>query len=85
MNVFQQLVNKRVKAVTVCDLLKYSKNYQVPISQEQAKMIVAIIKSKQNLNIFDESQRRQLLREIAKQTSLDIARQLNKIFITFMK
>lgn len=85
MSVFQQLVNKRLRTVTVKDVIKYSKNYQIPISVEQAKKIVAILRSKQKLNIFNDDERKAVLREIAKQTNVNIARQFNKVFMTFMK
>jgi hypothetical protein len=85
MNVFQQLVNKKIKSVTEKDLMNYGKNYHLSLTNDQAKKVIALLKTKQNLNIFNEKERKQLLREIAKATNLTIARQLNKLFTTFTK
>lgn len=85
MNVYQQLVNQKIKAVTDKDLLKYSKTYQISLTPKQAKQIISLIRNTPNLNIFNNAQRKKLLREIAKITNIEMARQLNKLFNTFVK
>lgn len=85
MNVYQQLVNQKLKSVTEKDLIKYSKTYDIPITNLQAKQIAFVIRNTKNLNIFNDHERKKLLKEIARITNLNVARQLNKLFLTYTK
>ncbi|MCA1031767.1 DUF2624 domain-containing protein [Bacillus timonensis] len=82
MNIFQQIVNQKLSAITVSDLLSYSKQYNIQISRDQAQKVVTILRNKK-INIFDLSERKSLLKDIAKITSPEIARQVNTIFNKF--
>ncbi|WP_242222941.1 DUF2624 domain-containing protein [Bacillus cereus group sp. BfR-BA-01380] len=84
MNLIQQFVNKKINNMTSKELLKYSNEYEVPITSEQADKIVTLIQGK-NINIYDVQERLQLLKQIAKVTSPATAQQINTLFQKLIK
>lgn len=78
MNFIQQIVNKKLNNITTNELLKLSKEYQIPITEEQAQKIVALIKGK-NINIYSHTERIELIKQIAKVTSPSTAQQVNTL------
>ena len=64
--------------------MKYSKEYEVPITAAQADQIVVLIKGK-NINIYDNNERLELLKQIAKVTSPTTAQQVNTLFQQLLK
>jgi len=79
MNLIQMMVNKKVNNITPQELINFSNQYQVPLSLDQATKITTLLRG-QNINIFDDFQRSQLLNRIAGVTSLQTAHQMNAIF-----
>lgn len=84
MNLIQQFVNKKLNNMTSKELLKYSVEYGVSITNEQADKIVTLIQGKQ-INIYDNQERLQLLKQIAKVTSPATAQQINTLFQKLIK
>ena len=84
MNLIQQFINKKINNMTSKELLKYSKEYEVPITSEQADTIVTLIQGK-HINIYDVQERLQLLKQIAKVTSPATAQQINTLFQKLIK
>ena len=78
MNFIQQIVNKKLNNITANELLKLSKEYQIPITEEQAQKIVSLIKGK-NINIYSHIERIELIKQIAKVTSPSTAQQVNTL------
>ena len=70
--------------MTTKELLKYSKEYAVSITTEQAEQIVPLLKG-QNVNIYDTGERLELLKKIAKVTSTATAQQINTLFQQLLK
>ncbi|BCC25681.1 tRNA methyltransferase [Bacillus cereus] len=64
--------------------MKYSKEYEVPITTAQADQIVVLMKGK-NINIYDNDERLELLKQIAKVTSPATAQQVNTLFQQLLK
>lgn len=83
MNIYQQIINQKLKTLTPGDLVKYGKQYEIYVTKEQAANVLKLIRSKKNINIFNPEEKNQLLREIARVTSPDVARKLNQLFIKF--
>ncbi|MFS0861580.1 DUF2624 domain-containing protein [Fredinandcohnia sp. 179-A 10B2 NHS] len=83
MNIYQQIINQKLKTLTPGDLVKYGKQYEIYVTKEQAANVLKLIKSKKNINIFNAEEKNQLLREIARVTSPEVARKLNQLFIKF--
>lgn len=84
MNLIQQFVNKKINNMTSKELLKYSKEYEVAITSEQADKIVTLIQGKQ-INIYNVQERLQLLKQIATVTSPATAQQINTLFQKLIK
>ncbi|ENQ3079917.1 DUF2624 domain-containing protein [Bacillus cereus] len=84
MNLIQQFVNKKLNNMTSKELLKYSAEYGVPITNEQADKIVTLLQGK-HINIYDDQERLQLLKQIAKVTSPATAQQINTLFQKLIK
>ncbi len=51
--------------MTPKELLKYSKEYEIPITTEQADQIVLLMKGK-NINIYNTDERLELLKKLRK-------------------
>ena len=84
MNLIKQLVNKKLNHISTKELLKYSKEYDVPITTAQADQIVGLMKGK-NINIYDNDERLALLKQIAQVTSPATAQQVNTFFQQLLK
>ncbi len=84
MNLIKQLVNKKLNHISTKELLKYSKEYDVPITTAQADQIVGLMKGK-NINIYDNDERLALLKQIAQVTSPTTAQQVNTLFQQLLK
>ncbi|WP_242145319.1 MULTISPECIES: DUF2624 domain-containing protein [unclassified Bacillus cereus group] len=84
MNLIKQIVNKKINSMSPKELLKYSKEYKIPITTEQADQIVLLMKGK-NINIYDTDERLELLKKIAKVTSPSTAQQVNTLFQKLLK
>ncbi|WP_245864055.1 DUF2624 domain-containing protein [Fredinandcohnia onubensis] len=83
MNIYQQIINQKLKTLTPDDLMKYGKQYDIYVSKEQATNVLKLIQKNKNINIFNPEEKNQLLREIARVTSPEVARKLNQLFIKF--
>jgi hypothetical protein len=84
MNIIQQIINKKLNNITVEELLKFSKEYQIPITVDQAQQVVFLIKG-QNINIYNTAERLELIKKIAKVTSPATAQQVNILLQNLLK
>ncbi len=87
MNIYQRIVNQKIKTITVDELLSYSKQYDISLTKPQAQKAIGYLRTKadKKIDIFDPTERKKLLKEIAKVTSPEVARQLNSLFLQFTK
>lgn len=82
MSIFENIVNHKINTITAEELLKYANQFQVPLSYSQAKQISTYLRGK-NINIFSDSERHHLLREISKLTGPATAQAVNQLFLQF--
>lgn len=82
--IFENIINHKINTITTDELLKYAKQFQVNINREQAKKIAEYLRS-EKVNIFNDSARATLVREIAKIAGPETAREVNRLFIQFTK
>jgi post-segregation antitoxin (ccd killing protein) len=82
--IFENIINHKINTITTDELLKYAKQFQVNISREQAKKIAEYLRS-EKVNIFNDSARASLVREIAKIAGPETAKEVNRLFIQFTK
>ncbi|WP_210365956.1 DUF2624 domain-containing protein [Bacillus sp. REN3] len=84
MAIFENIINHKIKTISADELLKYASQFQISITKEQAQKIARYLRGKQ-VNIFNDSERTALIKEIARITGPETARQVNKLFIQFTK
>ncbi|MGG1677436.1 DUF2624 domain-containing protein [Neobacillus sp. NRS-1170] len=84
MKIFENIINHKINTITADELLKYADQFNIVINRQQAAKISAYLRGK-NINIFDNTQRTQIVREIAKVAGPETAREVNKLFMSFTK
>lgn len=84
MSIFQNIINHKLNTITADELLKYAGQYQISLSKKEATKIAHYIKGK-NVNIFNDGERSHLIRELAKITNIDTAKEVNRLLSSFTK
>lgn len=84
MNIYQQIVNKKLHNISPEELMNYSAQYNISLTTDQAKKVSALLQSKK-VNVFNTSERIQLMKEVAKITGHETAKKVNQLFIEFTK
>ncbi len=82
--IFQSIINHKINTITAEELLKYAEQFNISVTRQQAGKIAEYLRGK-NVNIFDDSQRAQLVKEIAKTAGPTTAREVNKLFMQLAK
>jgi transcriptional/translational regulatory protein YebC/TACO1 len=82
--IFESIINHKVNTITPEELIKYANQFNISVSPQQAKKIAEYLRGK-NINIFDTTQRAQLVKQIAKSAGPETAREVNKLLIQFTK
>ena len=67
MSIFQNIINHKLNTMTADELLQYADQYQISLSRKEASQIANYLKGKK-VNIFNDGERTQLIRELAKIT-----------------
>ncbi|MGZ4159394.1 MAG: DUF2624 domain-containing protein [Neobacillus sp.] len=84
MKIFENIINHKINTITADELLKYAQQFNISLNRLQANKIAGYLRGK-NVNIFDDSQRAALVKEIAKSAGPETAREVNKLFMQFTK
>lgn len=84
MSIFHSIVNHKVNTITAEELLKYAKQFNVSISQQQAKQIADYLRGR-NINIFNEIERANAIKEISKLAGAQTAYSIQQIITKFTK
>ncbi|AFI29068.1 tRNA methyltransferase [Bacillus sp. A053] len=82
MILFQRIILQRLNQATADDLLKYSKQYGISLTRSQAVEVANLLNGK-NVNIFNESERMRLLKQVETITSKETAQTVNELFKQF--
>ncbi|UII54895.1 DUF2624 domain-containing protein [Cytobacillus spongiae] len=82
MKIFENIINHKISTITADELMKYAKQFQISINPEEAKQIAKYLKGKQ-INIFNDSERAKVIKEIAKVAGPSTAKEVNRLFIQF--
>lgn len=82
MILFQRIINQKLNNISVEELMQYAKQFNVSIGRAQAAEVVKTMHG-QNINIFNQNERKQLLEKISTITSPQTAQQVNLIFQKF--
>lgn len=84
MTIFQSIINHKINTISAEELIKYANQFNISVTRQQAVKIAEYLRGK-NVNIFDDSQRAQIVKEIAKAAGPETAREVNKLFIQLTK
>ena len=84
MNIYQQIVNKKLHNISPEELMNYSAQYNISLTNDQAKKVSALLQSKK-VNVFNTSERIQLMKEVARITGHETAKKVNQLFMEFTK
>lgn len=84
MKIFENIINHKISTITASELLKYANQFNISINKSQAAKIAEYLRGK-NVNIFNDSERTKLIKEIAKIAGPETARSVNQLFIQFTK
>jgi hypothetical protein len=84
MKIFENIINHKINTITGDELLKYANQFKINVTRTQAQKIAEYLRGRQ-VNIFDSAQRASLIKEIAKVTDVETAREVNKLFVQFTK
>lgn len=82
MKMIKNMVNYKINAITPEELLKYAGQFQISLSKQEAEKIAKYLSGK-NIDVFDDRDRSQLIREVAKIAGPETAKKLNKLFLQF--
>ncbi|MBU8879410.1 DUF2624 domain-containing protein [Bacillus sp. FJAT-29790] len=84
MKIFENIINHKINNITTDELLKYGDQFQISITRQQAKKIVDYLRGKQ-VNIFNDSERTKIVKEIARIAGPETAREVNRLFTQLTK
>lgn len=84
MKIFESIINHKINTMTADELLKYANQFQISVTKTQAEQIAGYLRGKQ-VNIFNDKERRLLIKEIAKTAGANTAKQVNQLFLLFTK
>jgi len=84
MNIYEHIINQKIKTITPEELIAYGNQYNIPLTKEEAQKIIQLAR-KHKINVFDSTERVKWVRELAKITSPQTAKQANALFLKFMK
>nr|WGD85407.1 DUF2624 domain-containing protein [Bacillus subtilis] len=82
MILFQRIILQRLNQATADDLLKYSKQYGISLTRSYTVEVANLLYGK-NVNIFNESERMRLLKQVETITSKETAQTVNELFKQF--
>lgn len=84
MNPFvQQFINQKIKTITVDELLKHAKAYNVHLSAQEAAKIIEILKSEKTISIENDEQHRKIIKRIGKEINVNLAKKANELLKQF--
>ncbi len=84
LQIFENIINHKLKSITAQELLKYANQFQLKLSKNQAEKIAQYLRGN-TLNIFQDSERAQIIKDIAKIAGPETAKEINKLFLSFAK
>jgi hypothetical protein len=79
----QQMINFKINTMTTGELLNLASEYQLSITEREARQIVSILK-KEKVDIANAEQRKTILREIAAVAGRDTAKKIDTLFQSFI-
>lgn len=76
------MINYKMNSITADELLKYANQFHVQLNSEEAEKITTYLRGK-HFDIFNNTERTKIIKEIAKIANPETAREINRLFIRF--
>ncbi|MFC7060651.1 DUF2624 domain-containing protein [Halobacillus seohaensis] len=83
-NIAQQYITHKMKHLTVDELISYSQQYNIPLTNEEAMKVISELR-KNKENPFDPHGRKKMLRKLAAITSDQTAHSVDLLIHKFAK
>ncbi|WP_394232987.1 DUF2624 domain-containing protein [Niallia oryzisoli] len=84
MKIFANIINHKINTITPEELLRYANIFKISITNSQAVQIAKYLRGRQ-VNIFDDRERATLIKEIARATDIETAKEVNRLLVELMK
>lgn len=84
MSLFENIINHKISTITADELLKYANQFQISITRSEAAQIASYLRGTR-VNIFSDVERAKLVKEIAKVSGVETAKEVNRLFLQFTK
>lgn len=84
MRIFANIINHKINTITTEELLRYANIFKISITESQAVQISKYLRGRQ-VNIFDDRERAALIKEIARTTGVETAKEVNRLLVELMK
>jgi|GEM_PF-1103037 len=81
----KHLVNQKINGLTSEELMKFGKKYGFKISRKDAETIINLLHARGGFDVFQEKERRALLKEIAQKTNADLSQSMEGLFQRLIK
>ncbi|BAB05106.1 DUF2624 domain-containing protein [Halalkalibacterium halodurans] len=83
MNPFMiQMVNQKLNSLTAPELLQLAKQYGIPLTGNQAKDVIAILRS-ESVDVGNEAQVKRLIERLQQETDPQLAQTINQLLTQF--
>ncbi|KMY43742.1 hypothetical protein AC622_05370 [Bacillus sp. FJAT-27916] len=79
MKLFETIINMKLNRITTSELLSFSRQQGITLSNTEADHIVALLKGK-SVNIFEQTERAKLLVQIEKIIGSERAKHIEQLF-----
>lgn len=84
MKIFENIINHKIKTITAEELLKYANQFNITLNNSKAEKVAQYLRNTQ-LSVFNDDERSKMIRDIARITGPQTARDINKLIIEFTK
>lgn len=82
LRIFENIINHKINTITGSELLKYAQQFQLSISRAQADKVASILRGR-NVNIFVQSERTKVLKEMEKIVGVTTTKEVERLLIKF--
>ncbi|MDY0405555.1 DUF2624 domain-containing protein [Virgibacillus sp. 179-BFC.A HS] len=76
---FKELINQRLKKLSVAELLNYSKQYGFSLNKTQGRQIISYLKT-HSIDPFSKKERQKMLADLSAITDKETAEKANRLF-----
>lgn len=84
MSIIKELINTKIKTLTVHELMKYANEYGFSLSRDQAEEIIKYYRT-HDIDPFDSEERMNFFKQLAYITDQDTARKAHRLFIEMIR